>query len=214
MIQTAIIAFIFIGAMFIFTGCGDSSAEEVTKVEVEKEGSLGYVTAKSHDNSYSERDKEMAMASYKREEKESNSTIHYRDNDIKYNLARKERPHKTDTFSAQRDDEMVLASYAVTNMLDEEVVLAETALVITPEVAVAKTTVVAVPDENLSEEENDSSVAVVEVVEAIVPVVPVVSEVEVPEVVEVIAPVEVLEENLSTEEANLSIKKEENLQLF
>jgi len=165
MIQTAIIAFLLIGAMFIFTECGDSEAKKVTKVEVDKEGIPKYVTAKSHDNSYSERDSEMAVASYKKEE-ESNGSLKYIDDGLKYSLASKERPHKTDTSAKGRDDEIPLASYATKGMVTEEVV---EAVLMKEEVPADEEVTV---EENVTVEEAvvlDENVSDVEVNESVVP---------------------------------------------
>ena len=121
MIQTAIIAFLLIGAMFLFTECGDSEKKEVTKVEVDKEGIPKYVTAKSHDKSYSERDNEISAASYIKKEKDENSSLTHIANGTQYDLATKEGSHKTDTYSKSRDDEMALASYGTKGTLNTEV---------------------------------------------------------------------------------------------
>ena len=122
MIQTAIIAFLLIGAMFLFTECGSDETEEVTKIEVDKEGIPKYVTAKSHDKSYSDRDSEMAAASYVA--KENNESNIHDTNSKTYNLATKEGKdiHSTGTSHETRDDEIALASYGTKGTIETEAV--------------------------------------------------------------------------------------------
>ena len=75
MIQTAIIAFTLIGVMFLFSECGNRETKEVAKVEVDKDGIPVYVTRKSKDISYSEREKEIALASYTPEDEEEVKSV-------------------------------------------------------------------------------------------------------------------------------------------
>ena len=111
MIQTAIIAFILIGAMFLLTQCGDNDTKEVTKTEVDKDGIPKYVTEKSKDLSYLTRDEEMAMASYVEENKSSDGTPSLATHVETYTLATTENPNTTKTVYSERDEEMALASY-------------------------------------------------------------------------------------------------------
>ncbi len=125
MIQTAIIAFLLIGAMFIFTECGDSETKEVAKIEVDEEGIPTYVTEKAIDVSYAERDKEIATASYSKKEERNESSIPKNLNREKYSLATKENVLKTGTSHKTRDKEIALASYSSKGEVEEETLITE-----------------------------------------------------------------------------------------
>ncbi len=125
MIQTAIIAFLLIGAMFIFTECGDSETKEVAKIEVDEEGIPTYVTEKAIDVSYTERDKEIATASYSKKEERNESSIPKNLNREKYSLATKENVLKTGTSHKTRDKEIALASYSSKGEVEEETLITE-----------------------------------------------------------------------------------------
>ena len=119
MIQTAIIALLLIGAMLLFTACGDSETKEVTKVEVDKDGIPKYVTEKSHDLSYDERDSEIAAASYVKDNVEEGSISHD-SNGVHYSLATKDINNGIRTSQKERDKEVKLAAYDTTAKVKEE----------------------------------------------------------------------------------------------
>ena len=120
MIQTAIIAFLLIGAMFIFTECGDNETKEVTKVEVDKDGIPKYVTEKSHDLSYDKRDSEIAAASYIKDNAKEGAISHD-SSGASYNLATKDINSGIRTSHRERDKEVRLASYGTNGKVDVEV---------------------------------------------------------------------------------------------
>ncbi len=123
--QTAIIACLLLGAMFIFTECGDNETKEVAKVEVDEEGIPTYVTEKAIDVSYSERDKEIAAASYtKKEESNANSIPKNLDRET-YSLATKENARDTGTSYETRDKEIALASYSAKGKVEAETLVTE-----------------------------------------------------------------------------------------
>jgi len=130
MIQTAIIAFLIIGAMFFFTECGDDDMKEVTKVEVDKEGIPKYVTEKSNDKAYSDRDKEISIASYVESSKKAGSEIALIATEKKYSLATEGNSAGTGTSYETRDEEIGLASYGIKGKLDTDVSVAEAEVVV------------------------------------------------------------------------------------
>ena len=126
MMQTSIIACLLLGAMFLLTGCGDSETKEVAKIEIDEKGIPVYVTEKSKDISYTERDKEIAVASYTKKEESNESSIPKKKLDVKtYSLATKKNVQNTGTSYETRDTEISLASYVAKGNVEEEALVIE-----------------------------------------------------------------------------------------